>query len=84
MANVGEAVRRERERLGLSQVELAVRMGFPRERQSYVSGVERGIYIPNTLNLLKFAEALAVDIQQLVSPLEVGQTEMNEPARIPT
>lgn len=78
MANVGGNIKRARQSLGISQAELAVLMGYPRDRQGYVSDVERGVYIPDLPNLLKFAAALAVDIQQLVSDLE--QVDAQVPA----
>lgn len=53
----GACVRAERERIGLSQEELADRAGLHR---TYIGGVERGERNPGLLNVLRIARALAV------------------------
>lgn len=53
----GARVRAERERLGVSQEELADRAGLHR---TYVGGVERGERNVGLLNILRLARALGV------------------------
>jgi transcriptional regulator with XRE-family HTH domain len=53
----GNRVRAERERLGVSQEELADRAGMHR---TYLGGVERGERNIGLLNLLRIARALGV------------------------
>lgn len=53
----GARVRMERERLGVSQEELADRAGVHR---TYIGGVERGERNVGLLNLLRIARALGV------------------------
>jgi transcriptional regulator with XRE-family HTH domain len=52
--SVGEIIRSERKRLGLSQKQLAAKMG---KKQSYISQVENGVYIPTLDTLHLFAKA---------------------------
>lgn len=59
----GAAVRAERERLGLSQDELAHLSGLHR---TYIGGVERGERNIGLLNVLRIAKALDVPAQQLL------------------
>lgn len=53
----GARVRTERERVGLSQEELAVRAGIHR---TYIGGVERGERNLGLLNIIRIARALGV------------------------
>jgi transcriptional regulator with XRE-family HTH domain len=53
----GTRVREERERLGISQEELANRAGLHR---TYLSGIERGERNLGLINLLRLARALGV------------------------
>lgn len=59
----GARVRAERERLGISQEELADRAGVHR---TYLGGVERGERNLGVLNLLRIARALHVDPSSLL------------------
>ena len=61
---VGKNVRRHRAEAGLSQEELAARVGLDR---TYVSGVERGIRNPTVRVLLKLAEAFKIDPAELLA-----------------
>jgi transcriptional regulator with XRE-family HTH domain len=61
-ANLGEAIRRERFALGLSQDELAKRARLDR---SYVSDLERGTRNPSVESILKIADALSVTAAEL-------------------
>ena len=60
----GEQVRRARERLGLSQDELAVRCSTHR---NYIGGIERGERNPTLLKVLAIAEALEISPNALLS-----------------
>ena len=55
----GQAVRRHRELLRLSQEELANRANIDR---TYISGVERGIRNPSLLVMQRIATALGSDL----------------------
>jgi len=66
----GARVRAERERLGVSQEELADRAGLHR---TYLGGVERGERNIGLLNLLRIARALGVKAGSLLE--ESGQRE---------
>ncbi len=61
---VGHNIRKTRNSLGWSQEELAERSGTHR---TYVSGVERGKRNPTIKILSIFAQALSVDIAELLS-----------------
>jgi transcriptional regulator with XRE-family HTH domain len=62
---VGRNVRRLRTTAGLSQAELAERMGVDR---AYVSGLELGQRNPTVVTLWHLAKALGVKIRQLFDP----------------
>ncbi len=55
--SLGRVVHRQRIRLGISQEDLADRVGLDR---TYVSGIERGIRNPTLLVLLRLARVLGV------------------------
>lgn len=59
---LGEAIKAQREKLGLSQEKLAERCGFDR---TYISMLERGKRNPSLLNLLKLAEGLQLSVSKL-------------------
>ncbi len=60
---VGSNVRYWRERLGVSQEELAFRANLHR---TYVSGVERGVRNPTVVIVGRLAKALGVEPEQLL------------------
>lgn len=64
----GARVRAERERLRISQEELADRAGLHR---TYVGGVERGERNVGLLNLLRIAEALGLGPAELLKGFRV-------------
>lgn len=64
----GEAVRRRREELELSQEELAEKADLHR---NYVGGVERGERNIALINLEKLAAALEVELSKLIE--EIGR-----------
>lgn len=59
---LSQAIRKQREKLGLSQEKLAERCGFDR---TYISMLERGKRNPSLLNLLKLAKGLETSVSQL-------------------
>ena len=59
----GKNMRRLRVKAGLSQDEVAVRMGV---EQTYVSGLERGVRNPTLTTLDRAAQALGVKIVELL------------------
>lgn len=63
LQNFGAHLRELRLKKGLSQVELANKGGFDR---NYIGMVERGERNPALKNLVRLAEALDVDLPQLV------------------
>jgi len=65
--HLGPAVRKRRERLGLSQEDLASRSGLDR---TYVSGIERGVRNPTLKILIRLATALELNLSELVSLAE--------------
>lgn len=60
---LGENVRRERVRQGLTQDALAVEAGM---RRSYLSDIERGVRNPSVHALGRLASALGVDAADLL------------------
>jgi transcriptional regulator with XRE-family HTH domain len=59
---LGQAIKKQREILGLSQEKLADRCGFDR---TYISMLERGQRNLSFLNLLKLADGLETSVSQL-------------------
>ena len=71
----GQAVRRHRELLRLSQEELADRAHLDR---TYVSGVERGVRNPTLEVMQKIADALGADLDVIFSTArEIGVHKEN-------
>lgn len=64
LSEFGDRVRRERDRLTLSQEALADRSGLHR---TYIGTVERGERNPTLINILKIAHGLTVDPGELIS-----------------
>ena len=62
LARIGLAIRAARERLRMTQEELALRADLHR---TYIGGVERGERNLSTLNLLAIARALRVQVSEL-------------------
>lgn len=62
---VGKRIRAIREGSGATQDQMAFKAGFAR---SYYSGVERGVRNVSTLNLIKLAKALDVEVGELFPP----------------
>lgn len=62
---VGRNVKRIREKVGLTQEELAESSGFS---QQYISGLEKGQRNPTIVTLYELAKALRVSHMDLVKP----------------
>ncbi len=67
IAAFGEAVRRRRKRLGLSQEALGFVSGLDR---TYVSGIERGVRNPTLRIIWRLAEALSTTPSALLKASE--------------
>jgi transcriptional regulator with XRE-family HTH domain len=63
---LGQAIKEQREMLGLSQEKLAARCGFDR---TYISMLERGTRNPSLRNLLRLAAGLETTVSQLTEVL---------------
>lgn len=68
--STGEAIKAARRAAGLTQAELAKRLGVTPQT---VSQYERGLINPKLETLQKFAYALGTDVWNLTDPLFVGQ-----------
>ncbi|MDE3050162.1 MAG: helix-turn-helix transcriptional regulator [Nitrospirota bacterium] len=68
---LGQAIRKQREQLGLSQEKLAERCGFDR---TYISMLERGKRNPSLLNLLKLAKGLQTSVSHLTEVCDGSDT----------
>lgn len=55
-------LKERRTELGLTQAELAERIGVTRKT---VNTVENGVFVPSTLLAIKLAEALGLNVEQL-------------------
>jgi transcriptional regulator with XRE-family HTH domain len=75
LESFGNRVRAERERLGVSQEELADRSGLHR---TYIGGVERGERNLGLLNVLRLARALGLPPAALLTDFR-AVAEANEP-----
>lgn len=67
MLTIGETIKRERERTGLTQTELGKAMGV---KQPAVSDWENGNTVPDALQLVHLAACLKVPIQVLVDGVD--------------
>ena len=59
---LANALKDERTRLGLTQADLAERIGVSRKT---INTVENGVFVPSTLLALKLAAALGKPIEQI-------------------
>lgn len=69
---LGQAIKKQREKLDLSQEKLADRCGFDR---TYISMLERGKRNPSLLNLLKLADGLETSVSQLTEVYNGSYTD---------
>lgn len=60
----GEKIRAERQRLGLSQEQLAEKCELDR---TYISGIERGRRNPSLKNMGKIAQSLELSLSELLA-----------------
>lgn len=63
-ATLGANIRRRRTELGLTQAELAQKLGM---RQNYISDIERGVRSPRLGTLAEFSEILQVQPGSLLA-----------------
>lgn len=70
---LGNAVKKRRAELHLTQEQLAERCEFDR---TYISLIERGQRNPSFLNLLRLANGLGISISQLTSSCTPASTEL--------
>lgn len=59
---LANALKDERTRLGLTQAELADRVGVSRKT---INTVENGVFVPSTLLALKLAQAIGRPVEEL-------------------
>ena len=64
---LGDHVRDLRQKGGLTQADLALRMGLP---QSRISEIESGTRVPNLVTLLRLAAALECKPSALLAPFD--------------
>lgn len=64
---VGQNFARIRHQKGLTQEDIEARSGFS---QQYLSGLERGKRNPTIITLYELAQAIGVDIRELLDPLK--------------
>ena len=62
MAELGNRIREARDARGLTQAELAERIGVSRKT---VNTVENGVFVPSTIVALKLAGALGCPVEEL-------------------
>lgn len=72
LLSLGQAIKKQREKLGLSQEKLADRCGFDR---TYISMLERGKRNPSLLNLLRLAEGLEISVSKLTEVFNGAHTD---------
>ena len=65
----GRCLAQLRDKVGLTQVELAARLGVP---QSYVSKLETGERSLRAYELFDYAKALGIDVRSVVSSLDLA------------
>ncbi len=61
---MGERLRELRQKRGLTQIDLAERMGMPQGR---ISEIERGLHVPNLDTILRLAAALECKPSAVIS-----------------
>jgi len=72
MMNLGEVIRRRREELGLTQAQLAERVGISRQ---YLVQLENGYRVPSHQVMLRLFSALGLSLQ-----VEKEEEAAHEPA----
>jgi transcriptional regulator with XRE-family HTH domain len=72
---LGYLARQHREKLGISQEELAIRSNLDR---TYISGIERGVRNPSLMALLSLANGMKITLSDLLEGLETKISLDNE------
>lgn len=65
LIDLGQIIRQKREKLGLTQIEVAQRAKVDR---NYIGMVERGERNPSYLSLIKIANGLNTTVDKLIKP----------------
>ena len=76
IAILGSVLTAARERAGLKQTELAVRLGVP---PSYLSKVENGTRRLDVIEFVRIAEAIGADPQEIVGELQQELRKKKQP-----
>lgn len=71
--NFGQKLRKLREAKGVTQQELAMKLGYV--TNSYVSDVEKGQFIPSEANLKKIAKVFNISLSRLKDQLLESKLE---------
>jgi immF control region 10 kDa protein len=66
--NIGDKIKAKRREGGLTQSELADKVGISR---NYISDLENGRYIPSVKTLSKIASVLGIDLNFLIEMSEI-------------
>jgi len=66
---LSNTLRKERQRLGLTQAALAEKIGVSRKT---INTIENSVFVPSTILALKLALALERDVEQLFQLIESG------------
>ena len=74
---IGWNLRRLRKERDITQEDFATDSGFDR---GYLSGVERGVRNPSALVLERIAEALEVDVIELLDPKKAMEFSKTKPS----
>ena len=69
MANIGENIKKRREELGMSQDELAEKMGY--KSRSTIAKIEKGVNDVTQTNIVRFAEILKTTPAYLMGWVEM-------------
>jgi transcriptional regulator with XRE-family HTH domain len=75
---LGYLAKKHREKLGISQEELAMRSNLDR---TYISGIERGVRNPSLTALLSLANGMKISVSNLLEGLETKISLNNEKDR---
>lgn len=78
--HIGERIKKRREELGMSQDELAERMGY--KSRSTIAKIEKGVNDVVHSNVLKFAKALNVSVSSLTGFNEIIEEKPVETAKL--
>jgi len=74
--NIGDRIKSKRMEIGLSQEELANKVGY--SSRSSVNKIEAGTRQPQADDLVKFAKALDTTVDYLLNGIEIERTQLRE------